>query len=168
VAPVSPGTPPTPGTPAAAAPAVPATPHGAFTAWIDSAPLPSSAASVGAYTGSGLQALAAALQEKAPMAGVQYLLVRAMADTVLMPSSTPRKQLDATQAAFFATAFAMRDKPGGALLETAAQRLELTRTLADQRDDVKHFFEVARDVLKDPSKGPPRPPGATPPPAPKS
>jgi hypothetical protein len=151
---------PTPGAPAA--PPTAAGPIPAFAAWVDSVKVPASG-DVTAYVSSGLRLLADALQVRAPMAGAQLLMIRAMADTVAMPGSTPEKRLNATQAAFFATQFAMRDKPGAARLENAAQRLDLKTPLTKQREDLQKFFETARDVMRDPNKGL----GATPPPAKK-
>jgi hypothetical protein len=144
-----------PATPAAGAPATPAAPAGpipALAAWADSAKVPPSA-EVAPYVSNGLRLLADALQARAPMAGAQILMIRAMADTVAMPASTPDKQLNATQAAFFATQFAMRDKPGAARLENAAQRLDLKTPLAKQRDDVQRFFKTASEVMRDPNQG---------------
>lgn len=149
----------TPATPAAPAPgqaptpAAPSGPLAQLSAWVDSAPAPTGVEQTTAYASRGLTLLADAMQEKAPMAGAQQVLVRAMADTVGQAASTPRKRLDATQAAFFAVVYAMRQTPGGARLENAAQRLELTRPLAEQGQDLKKFFQTARDVFTDPSKG---------------
>lgn len=164
---------PTPAAPGAAAPATPAAPTGplaTLSAWVDTAKVGTGAAPVAAYAGTGLRLLADAVQEKAPMAGIQYMMIRAMADTVLMPDTPARKQLDATQAAFFAAQFALRDKPGAARIETAAQKLQLNVPLAQQRADVENFFKVSRDVLRDPSKPPAGgpAPGTAPAPAAKS
>jgi hypothetical protein len=143
-----------------AAPAAAVTGIGRFAAWVDSAKMPSDAASQAEYLGAGLSSLADALKERAPQAGAQYVLVRALADTVRMPNRTPKDQVNSVQAAFFATSYALRDYTGGQKLGVSASSIQLTKGLGDQKTEIQKFFKSARDVMRNP--GAPVPPAPAP------
>jgi hypothetical protein len=94
---------------------------------------------------------------------VQANLVRAMADTLHTPNLQSKKYVDATQAAFFAVAYALRQTNAGNELGGAATTIRMTAPLAQQSKEVRNCFTVAAKALRDSikaSKASP-PPNAT-------
>jgi len=138
-----------PGTAAVPAPSPPVTPTAVvagptaqFAAWTDSSRMPAAADAQPAHIGDGLQLLSGALAERVPLAGVQVNLIRAMADTLHMPSLKQSQYLNATQAAFFAAAFALRQTSAGTPLNDKAAALILTKPLSQQTAQVDGFFSA--------------------------
>ena len=151
------------------APAAATGPSTQFAAWTDSAKMPAAADAQPAHIGEGLQLLAGALAERVPLAGVQVNMIRAMADTLRMPSLKPSQYLNATQAAFFAAAYALRQTSASTPLSEKATAILLTKPLAQQASQIQSFFATAGQVLKAPIKpqSTPAPPGAPPSPTAK-
>lgn len=146
-------------TPAPATPAV--APVDAYVAWADSAKVPTAAPDAAHYVATGLRLLVPVLKERAPMAGVQQLLIGAMADTLDMPTLPESKHAEAAQSAFFAVNYALRGaaaKPQGdgasSGLENAAAAVRPQAPLRTQRDAVHHFFEVAGQTFKPRGRAP--------------
>jgi 2-oxoglutarate dehydrogenase E2 component (dihydrolipoamide succinyltransferase) len=117
--------------------------------WADSSKMPQAPADAAQYVAQGLRMIVPALKVRAPMAGVQHVMLGAMADTIAMPTTSAAKQTDAAQAAFFATAYAIRDHNAGADLQNAAASFQLKRTLTQQRSQVQSFFKAAARALAD-------------------
>ncbi len=143
--------------PSGATPAVapPLAPVPALAKWVDTATTTDAAS----YASAGLRLVASAMEVRAPQAGAQIVMVRAMADTLAMPDLTDKKRTDAAQAAFFATAFAMRTTPGGAKIEHAASVIQLGKPLGAQRNDLQNYFRATSEALTDPKH---RTPGINP------
>jgi len=140
--------------PSAATPAPAVSPVDAYAAWADTAKMPTGATPAAHYVATGLRLLVPALKDRAPMAGVQHLMVAAMADTLDMPNLTEAKQTDVAQAAFFAIGYATRSTPTGGALDKAATRVQLKTPLASQRPAIEHFFKTAAQVWRGPAPVP--------------
>lgn len=151
-APAAPGAPaPGPGTPAAPAPAAAPPGIAGLASWVDATTIPATAGEAQRTTlAEGLRRLASALEQRSPMSGVQILLIRSMADTLVLPNPTANQQINAVQAAFFAAAYALRDAPAGDRMNRAASTLLLTKSISDQRAEIREYFEVARDAMRAP------------------
>jgi len=132
------------------APAAATGPSTQFAAWTDSAKMPAAADAQPAHIGEGLQLLAGALAERVPLAGVQVNMIRAMADTLRMPNLKASQYTNATQAAFFAVGYALRQTTAAQPLNDKATVISLTKPLAQQGPEVRSFFTTAAKVLRAP------------------
>jgi len=132
------------------APAATAGPSAQFATWADTSKMPSGGDQQAAYVGGGLQLLAGALQERVPLAGVQVNMIRAMADTLRMPNLKASQYTNATQAAFFAVGYALRQTTAAQPLNDKATVISLTKPLAQQGPEVRSFFTTAAKVLRAP------------------
>ncbi|AHG91201.1 hypothetical protein J421_3664 [Gemmatirosa kalamazoonensis] len=142
------------------APAAAAGPSAQFATWADTSKMPSGGDQQAAYVGDGLQLLAGALQERVPLAGVQVNMIRAMADTLRMPNLKASQYTNATQAAFFAVGYALRQTTAAQPLNDKATVISLTKPLAQQGQEVRSFFTTAAKVLRAPiakDSAPPKP-----------
>jgi hypothetical protein len=132
-----------------------------FAAWVDTTKAPASADQQPAHIGQGIQLLADALQERVPLAGAQVMMLRAMADTLMMPNLKASQYTNATQAAFFGAAYALRRTSAEVPLNDKATVISLTKPLSQQSREVQSFFTTAAKVLREPiAKQPVTPPPA--------
>ena len=132
------------------APAATAGASAQFATWADTSKMPGAGDQQAAYVGDGLQLLAGALQERVPLAGVQVNLIRAMADTLRMPNLKASQYTNATQAAFFAVGYALRQTTAAVALNDKATVISLTKPLSQQSQEVRSFFATAAKVLREP------------------
>ena len=138
----------TPGA-APAAPAAPSGPSAEFARFVDAGAFPSAATAQRTYLTDATRKMADVLQERAPSAGVQTVMLRAVADTIAMPSTTPARVAELTQLAMFAFAHALTSaKVDDGRLAPAASALQLGVPLTQQTQQVNDYLKVARDVLR--------------------
>jgi len=142
---------------------VPATAVGRLSVWADSAKMPSDAATQRGYIAEGIGRLAGALEEAMPQAGAQYVLVKALADSVRLPNRTPNQVINDLQASFFAAAYPLRDYTNGQHVNDAASAIQLTRPIGQQRAEIEKYFKAAAAAFRSPgSKTAPAPATAAP------
>lgn len=133
----------------AATPAPAVAPLVAYDMWADSAKAPAGGPELARYVASGLRAALPVIKERAPMSGVQQVLISASADTLEMPTTSETKQTEVAQAAFYAVSYAQKTsgadttKANAAAIENAAAAIQLKTPLSKQRDAVQNFFKSA-------------------------
>ncbi len=165
---------PAPATPApgasspSAAPAPAAGPAAELVRFVGTREYPGTdAAAQRAYLVEGVRHLATAATQLAPTSGVQINLLRAVADTLALPETTPRRMTDLTQLAFFAFGHAMGSGSAvGVRLQEEAGQLQPGVAIGQQSKAVRNFFRTAADLVQNPQRAnapAPGTPGAAPP-----
>ena len=142
-----------------------------FARFVDAGGFPASGAQAQrTFLTDATRRMADVLQERAPTAGVQMVLLRAVADTIAMPDTKADRIPDLTQLAMFAFAHALTAaKVDDGRLATAAGTVQLAVPLSEQSRQVNDYFKTARDLLTKGANAPAATPGALPaPPAPRS
>lgn len=132
---------------AAPAPAA-AGPTAEFVRFADTGRLPSGDAEQRKYLGDAMRLMAGVLQERAPLAGVQINLLRAIADTLAMPDLKAERVPDLTQLAMFAYGYALNDaKVDSGRLTTHAGQFQPNVPVSKQAAIVNSYLRLSRDVL---------------------
>lgn len=147
----------------------PLTPLAAFAKWADTAKAPTDQAGAAAYVGQGVRMLGKALEERAPMAGAQHVLLRALADTISMPTTPAPHAVQSARLAFNAASYALGNTAGAQRIVASIQGIDEKKSLAAQGAVFKDAFRDVAKALPDsgklqtlqPTVRPPAPPAGT-------